>query len=63
MAYYHYGKKEFMSYAKKQNKHILVVHGLLQKENLASKNIVFKKVLSLVNYINTLYIATPKRFP
>ena len=46
-----------MSFMKKENKNILVVHCLLHRENLAAKEIqedlaiVFKQVVSVVNFI------------
>ena len=59
-------KKSFISFVKKENKNISVVHCLLHKKNLATKEIqedlaiVFKKVVSVVNFIksrplNTLF--------
>ena len=50
-------KKGFMSFVKKENKNILVVHCLLHRENLAADEIqkdlgiVFKEVVSVVNFI------------
>ena len=50
-------KKGFMSFAKKQNNDILIVHCYLHRENLAAKDIqanlalVFKEVVCVVNYI------------
>ena len=52
-------KKGFMSFVKKKNNNILVVHCLLHRENLATKEIqenlaiVFKEVVSVVNYIKS----------
>ena len=52
-------KKGFMSFMKKENKSISVVHCLLYRENLAAKEIqedltiVFKVVISEVNFIKS----------
>ena len=49
-------EKGFMSFVKKENKNISVVHCLLHRENLAAKEIqedltiIFKKVVSVVNF-------------
>ena len=51
-------KKGFMRFAKKENKNISVLHCFLHQENLAAKEIQeglaipFKKVVSVVNFIN-----------
>ena len=52
-------KKCFMSFVKKENKNISVVHCLIHRENLAVKEIqedfaiVFKEVVSVVNFIKS----------
>ena len=52
-------KKGFMSFVKKENKNISVVHCLLHRKNLATQEIqedlaiVFKKVVSVVNFIKS----------
>ena len=52
-------KKGFMSFVKKENKNISIVHCLLHRKNLATKEkqedlaIVFKKVVSVVNFIKS----------
>ena len=52
-------KKGFMSFVKKENKNISVVHCLYHRENLAAKEIqedltiVFKQVVSVVNFIKS----------
>ena len=52
-------KKGFMSFMKKGNKNISVVHCLIHRENLAAKEIqgdlaiVFKQVVSVVNFIKS----------
>ena len=52
-------KKGFMSFVKKKNNNISVVHCLLHRENLATKEIqenlaiVFKEVVSVVNHIKS----------
>ena len=52
-------KKGFMNFVKKENKNISVVHCLLHRKNLATKEIqedlaiVFKKVVSVVNFIKS----------
>jgi len=56
-------KKGFMSFVKKENKNISVVHCLLHRENLAAKEIqdlaiVFKEVVSVVNFIKSLPLHT-----
>ena len=51
--------KGFMSFVKRKNNNISVVHCLLHRENLATKEIqenlaiVFKEVVSVVNYIKS----------
>ena len=53
-------RKGFMSFVKKENNDILIVHFYLHRENLAAKEsqenlaFVFKEVVSVVNYINAL---------
>ena len=48
-------KKGFISFVKKENKNISIVHCLLHRENLAAKEIqrdlakIFKEVVSVVN--------------
>ena len=48
-----------MSFVKKENKNISVVHCLIQRENLTAKEIqgdlaiVFKEVVSVVNFIKS----------
>ena len=48
-------KRGFMSFAKRQNNDISVVHCLLHRENLAAKEVkeglAFKEILTVVNYI------------
>ena len=57
-------KKGFMSFVKKENQDILVIHCLLHRENLAAKEIqedlaiVFKEVVSVVNYIKSRPLCT-----
>ena len=57
-------KKGFMSFAKKQNNDILIVHCYLHRENLAAKDIqanlasVFKEVVCVVNYIKSHSLCT-----
>jgi len=57
-------KKGFMSFVKKENKNISVVHCLLHQENLAAKEIqedlaiVFKEVVSVVNFIQSRRLHT-----
>ena len=52
-------KKGFMNFVKKKNKNISVVHCLLHRKNLAAKEIqedlaiVFKKIVSEVNFIKS----------
>ena len=52
-------KKGFMSFVKKENKNISVVHCLIQRENLTAKEIqgdlaiVFTEVVSVVNFIKS----------
>ena len=52
-------KKGFMSFVKKENKNISVVHCLVHRENLAAKEIqgdlavVFKEIVSMVNVIKS----------
>ena len=52
-------KKGFMSFVKKENKNISVVYCLLHRENLAAKEVqgdlavVFKEVVSVVNFIKS----------
>ena len=52
-------KKGYMSFVKKKNNDILIVHCYLHRENLAAKEIqknralVFKEVVSVVNYIKS----------
>ena len=52
-------KKGFMSFVKKKNNDILIVYCYLYRENLATKEIqenlalVFKEVVSVVNYIKS----------
>ena len=53
-----------MSFVKKENKNISVVHCLIHRENLAAKEIqgdlaiVFKKVISVVNFIKSRSLHT-----
>ena len=57
-------KKGFMSFAKKQNNDILIVHSYHHRENLATKNIqgnlalMFKEVVCVVNYIKSHSLCT-----
>ena len=57
-------KKGFMSFAKKQNNDILIVHCYLHRENLAAKDIqanlalVFKEVVCVVNYTKSHSLCT-----
>ena len=57
-------KKGFMSFVKKENKNITFVHCLIHRENLAAKEIqgdlaiVFKEVVSLVNFIKSRPLRT-----
>ena len=57
-------KKGFMSFAKKQNNDILIVHCYLHRENLAAKDIqanlalVFKEIVFIVNYIKSHSLCT-----
>ena len=60
--------KGFMSFVKRKNNNISVVHCLLHRENLATKEIqenlaiVFKEVVSVVNYIKSRPLNT-RLFP
>ena len=57
-------KKGFMSFVKKENKNISVIYCLLHRENLAVKEIkedlaiVFKEVVSVVNFIKSRHLNT-----
>ena len=57
-------KEGFMSFVKKENKNILVIHCLLHRETLATKEIqedlamVFKEVVTVVNYIKSRPLCT-----
>ena len=57
-------KKGFMSFTKKQNKDILIVHCYLHRKNLAAEDIqanlalVFKEVVCVVNYIKSHSLCT-----
>ena len=57
-------KKRFISFAKKQNNDILIVHCYFHRENLAAKDIqanlalVFKEFVCVVNYIKSHSLCT-----
>ena len=57
-------RKGFMSFVKKENNEVLIVHCYLHRENLAANEIqenltvVFKEVVSVVNHIKSRPLCT-----